>query len=372
VEHRPNTLNDYVGGQSFCCGEKEFEPSQTGKDEFETSDYEQLIFFYHPDHLGSTALVTDNDGNVVQSVAYIPYGEVFIEERNGTWNTPYLFNAKELDEEAGLYYYGARYLNPTSGMWLSTDPLFEKNIDASPYSYCHGNPVNKVDVMGLDDSFYCEDGSKIGSVKSETNNYYVVRTTQTTDEMYAESTKDHKGNSNPISQLDALRARMIVNSVCIGDGVYSKEEIPMHLFTQIPNQEEFDAAMKFIKDDGTGGRFDYGDKGDLPNRNHREYAFNLFRNNEQGYYVDPKSASIGDAADASTSTSVSTDYRLNHTHPSGVGSEGNKWQQAPSATDISNSSSTYNRRVWGMGNKTIYIFNKDGVQATIPFSVYRR
>jgi RHS repeat-associated protein len=151
VEHRPNTLNDYVGGQSFCCGEKEFEPSQTGKDEFETSDYEQLIFFYHPDHLGSTALVTDNDGNVVQSVAYIPYGEVFIEERNGTWNTPYLFNGKELDEETGLYYYGARYLNPTSAVWMSVDPLWEKNIDASPYSYCHGNPVNKVDVMGLDD-----------------------------------------------------------------------------------------------------------------------------------------------------------------------------------------------------------------------------
>ena len=36
------------------------------------------------------------------------YGEVFIEERNGTWNTPYLFNGKELDEETGLYYYGAR------------------------------------------------------------------------------------------------------------------------------------------------------------------------------------------------------------------------------------------------------------------------
>ncbi|MEE0912737.1 MAG: RHS repeat-associated core domain-containing protein [Paludibacteraceae bacterium] len=52
------------------------------------------------------------------------YGEVFIEERNGTWNTPYLFNGKELDEETGLYYYGARYLNPTSGMWLSMDPLF--------------------------------------------------------------------------------------------------------------------------------------------------------------------------------------------------------------------------------------------------------
>jgi RHS repeat-associated protein len=145
-------LNDYVGGQSFCCGEKELvSNNQTGDNTFETPDYEHLIFFYHPDHLGSTALVTDNDGNVVQSVAYIPYGEVFIEERNGTWNTPYLFNGKELDEETGLYYYGARYLNPTNGMWLSVDPLWEKNIDASPYSYCHGNPVKMIDPDGMDE-----------------------------------------------------------------------------------------------------------------------------------------------------------------------------------------------------------------------------
>ena len=69
-------------------------------------------------------MVLDADGNISQSVTYILYGEVFEEERNGAWNLPYLFNSKELDEETGLYYYGARYLNPTSGMWLSVDPLW--------------------------------------------------------------------------------------------------------------------------------------------------------------------------------------------------------------------------------------------------------
>jgi len=334
-------------------------------------------YFYIGDHFGSTLMVLDVDGNISQSVTYVPYGEIFVEERNGAWNSPYLFNSKELDEETGLYYYGARYLNPTSGMWLSVDPLWEKNIDASPYSYCHGNPVNKVDVMGLDDSFYCEAGSKIGSVKSETNNYYVVRTTQSTDEMYAESSIDQKGNSNPISQSDALRAKLIANSACSGDGVFSKEEIPMHLFTQIPNQEEFDAAMKFIGDDGTGGRFGDDGTGDRSNRNHREYAFNLIENEvrigntyvNKGYKTE--GTFTGEVRDASKSRSVSTAYRNNHTHPSGVGSEGDKWQQAPSATDISNSSYRI-RRVWGMGNKTMYMFNNKGVQATIPYSIYRR
>ena len=105
-------------------------------------------YFYIGDHFGSTLMVLDVDGNISQSVTYIPYGEIFVEERSGTWNTPYLFNGKELDEETGFYYYGARYLNPTNGMWLSTDPLFEDYKGVSPYAYCMGNPVKMTDVEG--------------------------------------------------------------------------------------------------------------------------------------------------------------------------------------------------------------------------------
>jgi len=80
------------------------------KDNFQQGDsYEQYQYFYHPDHLGSSSFITNTDGEVVQHIEYVPYGEVFIEERNNVWNTPYLFNAKEFDEETGLYYYGARY-----------------------------------------------------------------------------------------------------------------------------------------------------------------------------------------------------------------------------------------------------------------------
>ena len=59
-----------------------------------------------------------------------------------------MFNAKELDNETGLYYYGARYLDPTGAMWLSVDPLFEKYAGMSPYNYCAGNPVKLVDPTG--------------------------------------------------------------------------------------------------------------------------------------------------------------------------------------------------------------------------------
>ncbi|NMA73661.1 MAG: RHS repeat-associated core domain-containing protein, partial [Bacteroidales bacterium] len=44
-------------------------------------------------------------------IEYLPTGELFAEQRD-YWHTPYRFNGKELDEETGLYYYGARYYTP--------------------------------------------------------------------------------------------------------------------------------------------------------------------------------------------------------------------------------------------------------------------
>jgi RHS repeat-associated protein len=90
------------------------------------------------------------DGEVVQHIEYVPFGEVFIEERNNTWNTPYLFNAKELDGETGLYYYGARYYDPRVSIWLSVDPLQEKYPNVSTYAYTFHNPIKYIDPNGKD------------------------------------------------------------------------------------------------------------------------------------------------------------------------------------------------------------------------------
>ena len=149
----------------------------------------QGIRFYHPDHLGSTTVVTDLDGEVTQNVAYIPYGEVFVEQRNGTWNTPYLFNAKELDEETGLYYYGARYLDPTGTRWLSVDPLFEKYVGMTPYGYCAGNPVKLVDPDGENivicdgDEFFIYDPNSSNSYNG--NSEVIKNCVAVLDDMYS-------------------------------------------------------------------------------------------------------------------------------------------------------------------------------------------
>ena len=102
VPYNGTDNDDYVNGEGFCCDDGSLEAAQANAldGNFQDGDaYENLQFYYHPDHLGSTSYITNLDGEVVQHVEYVPFGEVFIEERNNTWNTPYLFNAKEFDEE---------------------------------------------------------------------------------------------------------------------------------------------------------------------------------------------------------------------------------------------------------------------------------
>ena len=125
--------------------------SKIGEGVYQDSAYvsygeeEKDQYFYYQDHLGSSTYITTLTGEVAQYAAYTPYGELFREYRNVT---PYKFNGKELDAETGLYYYGARYYNPSTALWLGVDPLASKYPSVSPYVYCVSNPVKYVDPDG--------------------------------------------------------------------------------------------------------------------------------------------------------------------------------------------------------------------------------
>jgi RHS repeat-associated protein len=108
----------------------------------------QLVYKYK-----ATTIFTGNLTSIFrgeQVHRYALFGEV-ITEYNAYWHQgripDYKFNAKELDEENGMYYYSARYYNPPT--FISRDPLFEKKPWVSCYAYCANNPVNKVDPTGL-------------------------------------------------------------------------------------------------------------------------------------------------------------------------------------------------------------------------------
>ena len=114
-------------------------PNDTTKEE---------TFFYHSDHLGSTSYITDDKANITQYDAYLPYGELLVDEHSSSEDLPYKFNGKQFDEETGLYYYGARYLNPMTSLWYGVDPLAEKYVTTGGYIYTLDNPIRMIDLDG--------------------------------------------------------------------------------------------------------------------------------------------------------------------------------------------------------------------------------
>ena len=115
-------------------------PNDTTKEE---------TFFYHSDHLGSTSYITDDKANITQYDAYLPYGELLVDEHSSSEDLPYKFNGKQFDDETGLYYYGARYMNPVTSLWYGVDPLAEKYVSTGGYVYTLDNPVKLSDIEGL-------------------------------------------------------------------------------------------------------------------------------------------------------------------------------------------------------------------------------
>ncbi|HET9495728.1 MAG TPA: SpvB/TcaC N-terminal domain-containing protein [Chloroflexia bacterium] len=118
-------------------------------------------YFFHPDHLGSSNYVTDATGHLYEHLEYFPFGETWVEEASNTQRTPYLYTSKEMDEETGLYDFGARYYDPRTSVWASPDPALPAYLSGEPnggafnpinlslYTYGAANPLKYKDPNGL-------------------------------------------------------------------------------------------------------------------------------------------------------------------------------------------------------------------------------
>jgi RHS repeat-associated protein len=111
---------------------------------------DQTFIYYHADHLGSSNIVTDRSGEIVQHIEYTPYGETRHETNLGV-SVNRLYTGQELDKETGLYYYNARYYDSKIGRFISPDTLIPDASDSQQfnrYSYVLNNPVMHTDPTG--------------------------------------------------------------------------------------------------------------------------------------------------------------------------------------------------------------------------------
>lgn len=112
---------------------------------FEQINAEEEAEYLHHDQQGSTRLLTNEKGEAVGSYTYTPYGAT--EAHTGTATTPLGYDGQLTSSDTGLIYLRARTYDPTTGQFMSVDPLVE--ITRRPYTYAQDNPVNEADPSGL-------------------------------------------------------------------------------------------------------------------------------------------------------------------------------------------------------------------------------
>jgi RHS repeat-associated protein len=106
--------------------------------------------YFHTDGLGSTRVLTDSTGNVLNTYNYNPFGEIL--NSSGSTANKYLFAGEQFDSTLGDYYLRARFYDPDSGRFTRRDSYegsLSNPLSLHRYSYAHNNPVNNIDPTGL-------------------------------------------------------------------------------------------------------------------------------------------------------------------------------------------------------------------------------
>jgi RHS repeat-associated protein len=110
----------------------------------------ETVVYFHADAVGSTRLVTDANGVVVETHDYLPFGEPWASSGLETRR----FGGKERDSETGLDYFGARYYSSLNGRFTAVDPKMDITQAVNDpqgwnrYAYARNNPFRFYDPDG--------------------------------------------------------------------------------------------------------------------------------------------------------------------------------------------------------------------------------
>jgi len=116
-----------------------------------TNELTAQTYYYHTNHQGSITHLTNENAQIVESFTYDnSYGTITAHEQTEETYNPYCYTGREFDSDE-LYYYRARYYDPTVGRFISQDPIEFLSRDFNWYRYVGNEPVNRVDPSGLFD-----------------------------------------------------------------------------------------------------------------------------------------------------------------------------------------------------------------------------
>jgi len=175
------------------------------------------IYWYHPDYIGNVEFVTDRTGQPYQHFYYAAFGDPMVSQHVGTgsFNSAFRFNAKEYDEETGNYYYGARYYEPKSSIWMGVDAMATSYPGMNPYNFTMGNPIMAVDPDGNDTTKFMLENSDQFVISNEVGPNQtitiskedwsrVVKSVEIYNEFYAEKISTYSDGNVVPDRLEIL------------------------------------------------------------------------------------------------------------------------------------------------------------------------
>src|SRR6266478_4224388 len=134
-----------AGGHRVCT----FEPAAAGVTGYNPTNQE--FYFYHPDYLGSSSLMTERNGTQVQHYEYSAFGQSRFTLSSRAFHVSKRYTGQILDEDTGLYYYNFRYYIPELARFGQPDdviPDLSNPQSYNRYSYCLDNPLRFTDPTG--------------------------------------------------------------------------------------------------------------------------------------------------------------------------------------------------------------------------------
>jgi RHS repeat-associated protein len=136
---RPSAIRDSLGNMTRYAYDSE---------QFLFNQSRIKRYYYHRDHQNSILALSDENAQIVEYYEYDIYGTITKSEKIAKTLNPYRYTGREYDTD-DLYYYRARYYDPTIGRFITPDPIGFLSGDTNFYRYVGNDPVNFVDYSGF-------------------------------------------------------------------------------------------------------------------------------------------------------------------------------------------------------------------------------